>query len=702
MSRIPATALAVPLLGALLAASLAAPLAAQEARPISQGQTLSSTLASDSEHDYTISLAADWFAYGDVDQIDVDVVVTVLGPDGEPVARFDGPSRGPESFQFSTEDEGEHTIRVTPFENQEGDYQITLTLTEPVASDPAKRVDQLLVRYRGYDTPGAVVGVVKEGEVVLEKAYGMANLEYGVPHRVDTPTNIGSVTKQFTAMAVLLLQNDGELSLDDDIREYIPELPDFGETVTLKNVLNHATGYREIYNFLPMAGRDGEDRIDRDEAIRIIQRQPELQASPDTEFNYNNTGFILMGEVVERVSGMPFPEFIKTRIFWPLGMDDTRMKYVQGEIIPGASRGYVPAEDGGWRGVRDLAASAGAGGIYTTFPDMTRWMANYRDGTVGGPEASRAITTPNVLADGDTTNYGLGLGITEVRGLKVYTHTGGDVAHRTYFAYFPEIDGGLFMSSNAASFGSGMGNIAGDITDLFFEEHMEPDEEAEEDVAEEEAEEAGEASMPEERMEAIVGHWILVRSRLPAEFTLEDEVLYAEPQGQPRFQLHATSDSSLAITQPAVEIFFHFTGDESVDSATFVQTQPTPMVRMEPEPLTVDVVRALEGRYYSRELELWVEIRQAQSEEGGGEGEAATDEPMEEDVRAGEPGESDDVRLELLRLRGEPITLTRREGLIFGGSFPFGEVEFVRASNWDVTGLLAGNGRTKGVLFERR
>lgn len=652
---------------------LASPLTAQDSRAISPGQTLSGTLASDSRHDFTVQLGADYFVFGDADQIDVDVVVTILDPDGEEVAEFDSPSRGPEPFQFTTEDEGTYVIRVTPFEEQEGRYTVTLTLAEPVATDPEGRVDQLMVRYDRDDSPGAVVGVVRDGEIAFGKAYGMANIEYGVPHRVDTPTNIGSVTKQFTAMAIMLLQNDGLLSIDDDVREYIPELPDFGVPVTLKNMLNHATGYREMYNFLPMAGRDGEDLIGREEAIRIVQRQPALQDPPNTLFNYNNTGFVLLATVVERVSGMTFPEFMAERVFGPLGMDDTRVKYVQGEIIPYASRGYVPAEAGGWRGVRDLGASAGAGGIYTTFPDMTRWMANYRDGTVGGEAAIEAITTSNVLADGDTTGYGLGLGVTTLRGLDVYTHTGGDVAHRTFFSYFPGIDGGVFISSNASNFTQ---SVAREVTDLFFEEYMEPEQEDEEVPAVEEG------SMPVERMEAIEGDWIIEGSGLRVEFLVEEGALYAEPQGQPRFTLHATSDSSVAITQPPVSIVFHFEEDGSVNTATFTQGRSAPMRRVEAAALTAEDLAAFAGRYYSRELEVWVEVRLA--------------EPDEDDDEEAEP------RLELHRFRGDPIPLTHREGTDFGGAFPFANVEFVRTGTAPVTGLLAGNGRTKGVLFERR
>jgi CubicO group peptidase (beta-lactamase class C family) len=649
---------------ALLAlALLCSPLSAQDDTPLRVGQALPGSLTADARHTYTVELGDSTYVFGTVNQISVDVEVTIVGPDGEEIAEFDGPARGPENFTFTSEAAGTYVIAVTPFEEQEGEYQILLEKAEPVATDPSGRIDQLMTPYSGDDTPGVVVGVLDRGEIVFERAYGMADLSFGVPYQVGTPTNIGSVTKQFTAMAILLLRNDGLLSLDDEVRKHIPELPDFGQPVTIKNLLNHTGGFREIYNFLPMDGRAGEDHIDREDAIRIVQRQRELQATPNTEYNYNNTAFILLSMVVERLSGTTFPEFMKERVFEPLGMTDTRVKYHQGEIIPGASTPYVSAEEGGWRSARDLSASAGAGGIYTTFHDMTRWMLNYRDATVGGPEAIDLLTTRNVLADGDTTTYALGLGVAQRRGRTILTHTGGDTAHRTFFSFFPELEAGIFMSSNNATFN--FSSVA-EIEELFFGDRLDPVG-TEEEAAEEEAE----GTMPPERMQAITGHWILTVPQLPVEIVIENGALYAEPRGQSRSQLTVTSDSTLVVPALNVSVVFHFEGAR-VDSATFTQGQATPMVRYEPVELTEEEMAHLEGRYYSRELEVWLDVR------------------------------LDEGALVIHRRRGEPVSLSHRSELAFAGTFPFAEIEFQRASNGEITGLLAGNGRTRGVLFTRQ
>jgi CubicO group peptidase (beta-lactamase class C family) len=639
-------------------------LSAQEARPLALGQTLRGTLDSASVHQYTLTLEAGTFVLGQVNQLSVDAVVSVLDPGGEEMAEFDGPNRGPELFQFETEVSGVFVVRVTPFEEASGDYTIELMRVEPVATDPAGKVDQILAPFSEPETPGAVVGVVDGGELVFARGYGMANLEHAIPFTVEMSSNIGSVTKHFTALGILLLEQDGKLSLGDDVRDYIPELPAFGTPVTLKNLLNHTGGYREIYNFLPMTGRQGEDAIRREEAIRIVQRQPELQALPNTEFNYNNTGYILLATIIERVSGMSFPEYMRERIFEPLGMTHTRVKYRQGEIIPGSAQGYVLDSTGGYLSARDLAASAGAGGIYTTVGDIQRWFLNWRDGTVGGPEAIRAITTPDVLASGDTTGYGLGMGATKEGGRTLYTHTGGDVAHRTYFGYLPELEGGVFVSSNNGSFSTAVGPR---IIRAFFGDRMEPEEEAEEGEAEE-------GSMPRERMEAIPGRWVIEGdgASLPVEVTLEDGTLYAHPLNQRRFALTIISDSTASYEGVDATVVFHFEADGTVNRATHVQGGETPMRRVAEEEMTPETLGAFEGRFFSEELELLVQV--ALDGEGG-------------------------LILELPS--GSRVALKHTTGTEFSGPFPYATVTFQRAGNGSITGFTAGNGRTKGVLFRR-
>lgn len=629
----------------------------QAARTIEEGETLSGTLAPDSEDEFAVELGDEEFVYGAVDQLTVNVVVTIRGPDGV-VGRFDSPARGEERFTFESAEAGVYTIRVTPFEEAEGDYTITLRRVEEVADDPEDRVDQLMAAFDDDETPGAVVGVVEDGELVFEKAYGMANLTWNIPFDEEMRSNIGSVTKQFTAMGLLLMEQDGELSLDDDVRDHIPELPDFGTPVTLRNLLNHVGGYRELYNAFGMLGYNGEDAFPREKVIQLVQRQPDLQAPPNTEFNYNNTGYILVAMTIERVSGMSFQDYMKERVFEPLGMDQTLVTQVQGQVIPNSATGYVPAEGGGYRQARDLPAAAGAGGIYTTAEDMARWMLNYRDQTLGGPEAIEAMTTTAVLESGDSTGYGLGLGLAEHRGRTLWTHTGGDVAHRTYFGWYPELESGVFVSSNNATFSPAIGRP---LAEAFFGDEMEP-EEAEEEV--------GEAEMSDARKEAIAGLW-RSESGLEIQIEFEDGALTAAPQGQPTLALVPTSDSTLTITGVEASLTVHFEEDGSAERATLNQGGETSMNRVDPaDALTPEMLAAYEGRYWSDEMQVAFELM----------------------VQDGE--------LVARSLRLPDITLEPGSPDRFGAGV-VGTFVFERAGNGTVTGFVADNDGTTGVWFER-
>ena len=665
MRRAAGVALASCVLGVAWPLGASAP--PQAARSLQPDAAEAGILSSESRDAYLLNADAGTFVYGEVRQIDVDVVITVKDPDGVEIRTFDGPARGPEPFQFEAEAEGAYTIEVAPFQGAEGRYEIMVSTIEPIADDPDGRVEQITRFYDGEDRPGGVVAVVQGGAMSFARAFGMANLTHGVPWTVETVSNIGSVTKQFTAMGLLLLEAEGKLSLDDDIRTHMPELPDFGAPVTLRHFLNHTSGYREIYNLLPMTGFQGEDFFARTKAIQVAQRQPDLQALPNTEWNYNNTGYILLSLVVERVSGQPFADYMREHVFGPLGMNSTRVKMVQGEVVPGSAQGYASDKNARYRATRDLPSSAGAGGIYTTVEDLARWMLNYRDATLGGETAVSAIATTVVLENGDSTGYGLGLAVGQLRGRTLYAHTGGDVAHRAYLAYFPEMESGVIVMSNDASFDLMLGRR---IAELFFEDDME----AEEDDAEaDEVDEEG--GMSAERIEAVVGEWVVdvAGASLDAEITTEDGRLYFQAAGRPRSEARTLSDSTAVIVAAQAEFTFHFEPDGNVSTATLRQVGAEMSMRRIPNiELSDEQLQAYVGRYFSEELETFYEVK------------------------------LEDGQLTARHVDMEPMPLRHRSGDEFSASvFFLATVAFQRAGNGSVTGFSASNGRTKGVWFRR-
>jgi len=624
---------------------------------------------------HTFQLDAEMFFLAELDQISNDFMVTVTGPDGETLREVDGRTGGIETIQFETDAAGAYEVAITATDTtgEAGEFRFSVLRSEPIATDPAERLDQLMAIYDGDSRPGAVIGVVDNGALELVRTYGMANLSHGIPWERGTISNIGSVTKQFTAMGVLTLQAQGKMSVDDDIRTHIPELRDFGTPITIRNLLNHTGGYREVYNLLPIGGHQGEDGFSRERAIAIVQRQPELQSPPNTEWNYNNTGYILVSLAIERASGQSFADYMRENVFEPLGMVDTRVKMVQGELIPGSAQGYTAEAGGGYRTTRDLAASAGAGGVYTTVDDLTRWMLNYRDATLGGPETIEAIATTAVLESGDSTGYGLGLGLGGLRGRTLYSHTGGDVSHRAYLGYYPELESGVIVMSNNAAFDLSVG---GDIAEMFFADRFdaaEGEDEAEAGAADASDEDAG---MSDERKEAIAGDWVLETQgiSLPMAVTLEDGDVFIDVQGQGRTVARPTSAATVEIAAVNAEFTFDFDADGTASTGTLVQSGlEISMRRVDKTQLAEQDLAAYVGRYYSEELETFYEVA---VEDGG-------------------------LVLHHIEM-SEPLAMQHSDGDEFSTELVFlNSIAFQRAGGGSVTGFTVSNGRTRGVLFTK-
>jgi CubicO group peptidase (beta-lactamase class C family) len=647
----------------MLTMSVAAQTADDLERNLIPGESISDSLSSEDVHIYLADLDSAQFVRGWVEQETVDVVITLYSPSGERMYAFDTPARGKERFQFETDEPGQYRLEISPFEAEEGQYSIYLVSPEPLAEDPEGKVDQLMASNTGGDVPGAAVMVMKDGEIILHKTYGMASLTYDVPMGANTKHNIGSTSKQFTAFGVVLLQDQGQLSLDDDIREYIPELPAFDDTVTIRHLLTHTSGYREYLNTLSLTGRNLSTEIDSDKIIRVVQNQGELQNKPRDEFNYNNTGFSLMSEVVHRVTGTPFPEWMRDNVFLPLGMDDTVIKNRTGMVIENRSSGYAVSEGGLYEEVTDLSGAMGAGGIYTTMDDLAKWIRNLSSPTVGGEEIISEISTSYVLNNGEETGYGLGLGIGEHRGLKTLQHGGADMAHRSMLVYFPDIDAAVVTQSNDAGF---RGDHAYTVADAFFEEYFNDSSESEDEEPEE-----GEFAYNHEQFDALSGRYELeIQPGFILTFDRDGERLFTQATGQPEIDIKATSDSTFTLIGVAANITFHMNEDMTADSLTLHQNGNHIARKIEWNP-SAEELGQYTGTYYSEEISTVYTLI------------------------------VDNESLTLEHYQMDPIQLNPGTEGEFSGGFPIGNISFIENNEGEITGFTVSNGRTRGVLFEK-
>lgn len=661
----------IPAIPALFVLSLVPSSVSGQAVELQVGQTLQGTLAPGDTAEYAVEIGDDSFVFGEVDQISVDVVLRILDGAGQQRARVDVLGRGAERYASEVEEGGRYTVQVFPDEDEDGgDYTVTLRRLEPVATDPARLVAQLMSPYDSDDTPGVAVQAWRNGETLFSDAYGMANLAYHIPFETDTRTNIGSTSKQFTAFAVSLLAQRGDLSLDDAIRTHLPELPVFADEVTIRHLLTHTSGLREFLNLLVMTGRrlDHGDYVDRDEIIDIVQRQPALQNAPGAEWNYNNTAFALAAEIVTRVSGQPFHEFMAENVFQPLGMSHTMVRPSPEAIVPDHSRGYLPG-DRGYREARDLGAAVGAGGIYASVEDLQRWVENYSAPEVGDEDMVEEMMTPYVLTDGDTTDYGYGLFIDRQRGLRRVHHGGADVAHRSMLAYYPEIDGGITVQSNLATFDS---NVAFRLAEAFFGDAMEPEDP---ETATADAPFDPEAYEPED-FDVYVGRYELdAAPGVFLRFFREADTLLTQVTGQQRVEIVPRSDSTFALTAVPATITFHRDEEGGVEGLTLHQGgQEQHATRVEgdsadPWEPTAEQLDAFTGRYFSEEVETFYEVV------------------------------VDEGALVLRHRRLDDIELSPGEEDTFSGGGL--TVDFERDRNGRIIAFYMSNVRTRDVRFDR-
>jgi CubicO group peptidase (beta-lactamase class C family) len=319
------------------------------------------------------------------------------------------------------------------------------------AAQPIAAIDSLFDRWRGTDRPGCAVGVSRRGRVLLERGYGMADIESGAPMTPNTVVHAASLAKQVTALSVLLLAREGKLSLDDDVRRYVPELPQYEKTITVRHLLTHTSGLRDFFELLILArGRFEEDRVTDADAIAMVGRQRALNFPPGSEYLYSNTGYLLAARVVSRVSGQPFPAFVADRILAPLGMTRTRLRDDVAMLIPGRALGYAP-RGSGWRTSVSNFDVVGSTNLETTVGDLLRLADNLAHPVVGDSTLVRQMRTAALLATGDTTAYGLGLSLARDRGRTVVEHEGRDPGFRAYLGWYPDDSLAVALLCNAAA-----------------------------------------------------------------------------------------------------------------------------------------------------------------------------------------------------------------------------------------------------------
>lgn len=319
----------------------------------------------------------------------------------------------------------------------------------------AAQVDRVFAQWDRPDSPGCALGVYQNGQISYTRGYGSADLEHNVPITPDSVFYAGSVSKQFTAMAAALAIAQGKLGAEDDLRKYVPELPDYGRTITIRHLIHHASGLRDVNTLMALAGRRDEDAFDNDAVLRIVARQKALNFMPGDEYLYSNSGYAMLALAVERATDTPFAAYADASIFQPLGMTASHFHTDLARLVPGRAYAYERRPDGSFALNSPANERAGAGGLFTTVRELVRWDQNFYDAKVGGPDVIRMMETPGRLNNGTELTYAWGLTVGSYRGMPIVEHSGSLGGYRAHSIRFRPAHTSVAILCNVSNVGTG-------------------------------------------------------------------------------------------------------------------------------------------------------------------------------------------------------------------------------------------------------
>lgn len=466
----------------------------------------------------------------------------------------------------------------------------------PLAEPLTERIDAIFAPYERPGVPGCVVGVFGAGDILFARGYGAANLEHDVPLTPRSVLRIASTSKQFTAMAVLLLEEDGTLALDDDLRDHVPEFPETRTPIRLDHLLHHTSGVRDYLSLLRLAGvRDDEVVTSRD-VLDLLVRQSGLTSLPGQRFLYSNSGYFLLAEVVARAARRPFREVVRERIFEPLGMTSTHVHDDRTRIVPRRATGYAPSRRGGFEIARTDIEAVGDGGVFTSLIDLARWDANFYDNRLGRGEQTlvEKLLEPGELVWGDDLGYAGGLEIGVHDGVPVVSHGGSFVGYRAELIRYPTERIAVACLCNRAD--APADEYARQIGELLLHDVMTREEDREAATRR--------VDVDPEVLERYVGRYE-VGAGVVLSVSRDDESLVVTSSGSGRVPLRARTPTRFSIEGGRTELEFIPRRGGRVERLKLIRDDDVVSGRRirGPAPTEKDL-RRIEGRYESRDLRV--------------------------------------------------------------------------------------------------
>jgi CubicO group peptidase (beta-lactamase class C family) len=452
-------------------------------------------------------------------------------------------------------------------------------------------IDKVFSEFDKPGSPGCELGVFRDGAVVYAHGYGEASLEHGTPITARTVFDIGSTSKQFTAFAILLLERDGKLSLNDDIRKHVPELQPMPRPVTVQHLLLHTSGLRDYLTLWSLAGMKTENWTTQSDAVRLTARQRQPNFPAGEEWLYSNTGYLLLSEIVHRVSGKSLAEFAAERIFQPLGMSHTFYLDDHTRVIPGKAEGYMPHRGGGFSVNMSDFEQTGDGAVQTSIEDLLLWDRNFYAPKVGDSALLTKAQTVGVLNNGKKLDYAAGLMIGTYRGLTTVRHGGSWAGYRAELLRFPQAHTSIACLCNLGS--ANPSNLADRVADVVLSARLQP-RGVKTDPGSRPA-----VQVPIGQLTALTGIYEPVNAGSYRRIALRDGVLrYGTGEGQP---LAAIAVDRFVPSAPGIELYFPTAG--AGRELHLVREGAAPEIYRLLPPPGAQKLEDFTGQFYSDELD---------------------------------------------------------------------------------------------------
>ena len=521
-------------------------------------------------------------------------------------------------------------------------------------------VDSIFKQYNQKSGPGCAVAILRNDSIIFQKGYGMANLEYDIPITPTTVFDIASVSKQFAGLAISTLIEQGKISMDDDIRKYLPDVPKFSKIITIRHLVHHTSGLRDWPEALAYAGWRWDDVFSFEDIMRMVKAQKELDFEPGTKYSYSNTGYNLLAAIVAEVSGKSFRAWTDENIFQPLQMNSSHFQDDYSRLVKNLAYSYSSNGSEFVKSPSELTAY-GSSSLFTTVEDLSRWLINFDKQIALKNPVYLNMLTFGKLNNGKPVAYGYGLETDEYRGLKTISHNGGWAGYRSVIMNFPDEKVSIIILSNFADFD--VNRHVSEVAGLFLKEKFK-----DKPVVTNKLKDAPMTVLETLLAKKFTGNYLLRPGKVIS-ITLENGQIMTQATGEPKFPTEPRSDSTIWIDAYGAPMTFVKNKKGEVNELKYRDLLVKRVTLWNPDPA---MINQFTGTYYSTELSTEYKI------------------DLENGV----------LKMHHMRLGDLGLTVDPTGTDRFNGDL--GSIEFFRNAQKKVAGFRVSGGRVKNLRFDKR